>query len=444
MNRASLRLRFLLVGAVALAATLTIAAVGLALLFERHVERRAVAELSTRLDQIAAGLQGGPAGLTLEQSPADPLYRQPLSGAYWQLDTPGAVLRSRSLWDYKLELPARQADDPNLRQLRLTGPRGENLLAIERALRVGPDRSAVSATVAMDRAELAAARSAFLGDLVPFLAVIALALLAAGWALVTIGLRPLADIGARVASLRTGGAARLGGDFPAEVRPLAAEIDALIDAREADVVRARTRAGDLAHALKTPLQALVGEATRLRLAGSGAAAQGIEDVASAIDRHVQRELARARIAGSAGAASADPATALAGVVSVLKRTPDGRRVRWIVTVEPGLRARIDTTDLIEALGALAENAARHARSAVSLCVERCNDMAAFVVRDDGEGVETEDLKRMAARGEKLDASYSGQGLGLAIAGDVAEAAGGSLTLADGEPGLKATLLLPAA
>jgi signal transduction histidine kinase/CheY-like chemotaxis protein len=442
VSRGSLRLRFFLAGAVAVAATLAIAALGLAFLFERHVERRAVAELSARLDQIAAGLDTVPGGVTLARPPADPRYSQPLSGAYWQLATGTATIRSRSLWDRTLPLPPRGLDDPNLRELHMTGPRLEPLLAIERQLRVGADGPRVSVTVAMDRAELTAARRAFLGDLAPYLALIAAALLAAGWVQVTIGLRPLADIGARVASLRSGGAARLGDDFPAEVRPLAAEIDALIEAREADVLRARARAGDLAHALKTPLQALIGEAARLRAAGSDSAAKGIEDVARAIDRHVQRELARARVAGGARAASADPAAAIAGVLSVLRRTPEGRRVDWQVDTELGLRVRIDAADLTEALGALAENAARHARAQVTLSARRQGSFVA--VRDDGPGAPPEALERMRARGERLDAGFPGQGLGLAIAADIAEAAGGSLDLADAAPGLEATLLLPAA
>lgn len=441
MIRGSLRLRFLLAGAAALAATLAVAALGLSLLFDRHVARIAVADLSAELDHLAAGLTSGPDGLVVARSPSDPRYARPLSGSYWQIETERGVLRSRSLWDQTLALPPRASGDPNLRELRLTGPRGEALLAASRELRLGALRA--EATVAMDRSELTAARRAFLGDLAPYLALLAAALLAAGWAQVSVGLRPLAHVEARVAALRSGGAARLGSDFPAEVRPLAAEIDALIAAREADVVRARARAGDLAHGLKTPLQALVGEAARLRAAGSATAAQGIEEIARAMDRHVQRELARARVAGTAGA-TADPAAAIAGVLAVLRRTPDGRRVAWEVAAEPGVRARIDAADLTEALGALAENAARHARAKVAVTAARRGGLAVIAVRDDGPGAPAEALERMRARGERLDARFPGQGLGLAIATEIAETAGGALDLADAGPGLEATLLLPAA
>lgn len=442
MSRGSLRLRFLLAGAVALAGTLAIAAVGLAVLFERHVDRIAVADLSAEIDHLAAGIAVRPEGLVLERPPSDPRYSRPLSGAYWQIQTDGRTLRSRSLWDQTLALPPRAPGEPNLRVLRLAGPRGESLLVAARELRIGARRAETA--VAMDRALLTAARHEFLSDLYPYLALLAAALLAAGWAQVTIGLRPLARVEARVAALRSGGAARLGDDFPAELRPLAAEIDALIDAREADVARARARAGDLAHGLKTPLQALLGEAERLRAGGDAAAAQGIDAVALAIGRHVERELARARLAAPGSGAVADPAAAIAGVLAVLRRTPEGARVDWQVDADPGLRLRIDAADLMEALGALAENAARHARGRVLVRAARRGAIAVISVRDDGPGAPPEAIERMRDRGERLDARFPGQGLGLAIAADIAEAAGGALDLADAAPGLEATLLLPAA
>jgi len=44
---------------------------------------------------------------------------------------------------------------------------------------------------------------------------------------------------------------------------------------------------------------------------------------------------------------------------------------------------------------------------------------------------------------RLDERASGSGLGLAIVADIAESYGGALVLANGAPGLRATLTLPA-
>jgi hypothetical protein len=62
VRRSSIRLRLLAAGAAAVLDSLALAAVGLAYLFERHVERLAYLELSGDLDQLAAGLEEGPDG----------------------------------------------------------------------------------------------------------------------------------------------------------------------------------------------------------------------------------------------------------------------------------------------------------------------------------------------------------------------------------------------
>jgi signal transduction histidine kinase len=448
VTRASLRLRLAAAGAAAVLAALALAAFGLAALFERHATRRAVADLSVHLDQLAAGIgREADGAVAIVQPPADPRFDRPLSGLYWQVETTeGPVLRSRSLWDAALALPEDLLRDGAPHQHVIPGPGGSDLLVLERLvtppprLGIGPLREAV----ALDLAEIAAAERAFLRDLAPYLGLLALALIGAGWAQLAVGLRPLATVGERVAAVRSGRAARLGADFPSEVQPLSAELDALIAAREAETARARARAGDLAHGLKTPLQALMGEAERLRAAGETAAADGVESVALAMRRHVDRELARTRAAAAARTAASDPRHAAERVLSVLRRTPEGARLEWRIAGDAGLAARIDADDLTEALGALLENAARHAATAVTASVAAEGDAVTVTIRDDGPGAPPETLEDLTARGVRLDRRPGGTGLGLAIATDIAEAVGGTLQLRNADPGFEARLRLPRA
>lgn len=447
MRTTSIRLRLLAAGGAAVLVSLALAAAGLMLIFERHVQRLAVVELAADLDQLAAGLERGPDGtLVMAQPPTDPRYDQPLSGLYWQVQTATDTLVSRSLWDETITLPE-AAPGGSPREHLVPGPRGATLLLLERRLRLGPDGARIA--TALDRAQLRNASRAFAGDLVPYIGLLAAALIAAGWAQVAIGLRPLAAVGARVAAVRSGVARTLGTDFPAEVQPLAAEVDALITAREADITRARARAADLAHGLKTPLQALMGEADRLRDRGLTAESTGIEEVATAMRRHVDRELARARIASRSRAVATDPAPVVARLVAVLRRTRDGARVSWDVAAMPGTALRIDPDDLTEALGALLENAARHARTRVRVGLVAAGDTTAVTITDDGPGIPPSRLADLTARGARLDLAGPdagiGTGLGLAIAGDIAEAAGGRLVLAnDAAGGLTVALHLPIA
>lgn len=444
MKRGSLRLRLLVAAALSVAVALALTAAGLTLLFERHVERRVVAELEHHLDRIIGTIEPNADGtLTVSAALTDPRFAQPLSGLYWQVETDGDLLRSRSLWDTALTLPADELADGAVHHHRVAGPGGADLLAVERRVGLPPRLGGGTArvTVAIDRAEIAAATRSFAADLLPYLAIVGALLIAAAYVQVAVGLRPLAAVRDRLAAIAGGAERRLGDGFPDEILPLAAEVDALLEARETQVDKARARAADLAHGLKTPLQALAGDVERLRRKGEHQLAADVEAVATAMRRHVDRELARARMAAGALHARAKVAEVAGRVVSVVARTPDGARLDWRVEIDPRLTARIDPDDLAEALGNLLENAARHARSAVEISASGAGRIG-IVVRDDGPGIPPERLQEALARGGRVDESGGGAGLGLAIVQDIAEAWGGGLEIRTKSPGLEAELTLP--
>jgi len=446
MTRGSLRRRLLAAAALSILAALALSALGLTVLFERHVERRIAAELTVYLDQVTAGLdQGADGALTVARPPADPRFSQPLSGLYWQVAAGGAVLRSRSLWDATLAMPEDSLADGAVHRHRIAGPGGAELIALERSVllpaRIGG--GAMRAVVALDAADVAAATRAFAVDLLPYLGLLALFLVASAYVQVVVGLRPLAAVRAGLAAIRAGTAGRLGERFPDEIRPLAHEVDALIEARAAEIERARARAGDLAHGLRTPLQVLAGDVERLREKGEADIAAEIDAVATTMRRHVDRHLARARIAAGNPDARARIADVVGRVVAVVARTPAGARLAWPVDVPADAVGRIDPDDLAEAIGNLAENAARHARSRVAIAVRRAAGVFVVAVADDGPGIPADRLAEVLARGGRLDQSGGGAGLGLAIVGDIAEAWGGRFDLASGPSGTTAELVVRA-
>ena len=447
MSLSSLRLRLLLAGAASTILALALAAYGLAILFERHVERRIDAELIVHLNQITAHLDRDPDGkLTLTTPPADPRFEVPLSGLYWQIvkDANGTVLRSRSLWDAELALPPESETDDTVRHHRIEGPGRKPLYLLQRhvELRARTGGGTARIAVAVDASEISKATREFAIDLTPLLAVIAALLLAATWVWVTIGLRPLSAMRDRLFAVRSGQETHLGSAFPDEVLPLAQEIDALIDARDADIARAKTRAGDLAHGLRTPLQVLQTEVKRLAKDGQTAEALSLSTVIRTMQRTVERELARVRLSAPHRDSSANVARAVDQVVRVVQRTPEGERLDWIVEIPPDLSAAIDRDDLSEALGNLIENAARHARHAVTITGRVDGNEVALVVEDDGPGIPAEHVGEALRRGGRLDERGSGAGLGLAIVTDILESWHGSLTLANASPGLSATVRLP--
>ena len=441
----SLRLRLMVAGTVAIVVALGLAAAGMSKLFSAHVERNATAELSAELDQLLAGLgQDASGNLVVAQAPADPRFLRPFGGLYWQVEVAGRTLRSRSLWDFELTLPKEAADSGASVSLTASGPSNKPVLVLLRDVVLPASLGNIPArvAVAIDRSELVATDRAFVADLLPYTALLAGFLILAGWAQVTIGLRPLATVSARVAAVRSGRSTQIGADLPSEVQPLAVEVDALLEEREQDIARARLRAGDLAHGLKTPLQALLGEAHHLQDGGDIAAAKAIEEIVMTMRRQVDRELARVRLSRRSVTARADAADVAERVVRVSRRVGAFAGIDWEVQIEPGLAVAADPGDLTEALGALAENAGRHASRRVIITGCRDGSMVVVSVVDDGPGIDPDLKHELMTRGERLDGA--GTGLGLAIAAEIAEALGGSLDLHSPPRGLEARLTLPSA
>lgn len=446
----SLRARLIVISGAAIVLSLGIATVGLALLFERHVERVAIAELDARSLSLAAMVEpDGAAGPTLGPPPDDPVYERAFSGHYWQVALGDEVRRSRSLWDYSFPEPDPIPPAGTRQVLTLPGPQGEPLLALQTSLRAGrePGSTPLRIIVATDRDELELARRGFLDDLLPYVAALAGLLILSSWIQVSLGLRPLGRIRQRVTDLTLGLRPRIGTDLPTEVVPLAREIDTLLEAGEAELVRARHRAANLAHGLKTPLQALLGDAGRLRDQGRTDIAENVEIVAMSMQRLVDRELARARIQPETLSSEAEPGRIAGQVIEVLRRTPSGAHIAWQVDAEPGLSARIDPQDLTEALGALLENAMRHARNRVTVEVRHKADPAPCVlvsVCDDGPGVVEAEMDRLSERGMRADEARDRHGIGLAIVADIVAAVRGSLTMENAAPGFVVTMRLPRA
>ncbi|KAA6185324.1 HAMP domain-containing histidine kinase [Thiohalocapsa marina] len=459
-TRRSLRAR-LWIGAIAsIAVALLVAGLGLAALFERHVERRIGAELTAQLNQIAAAVEVTPAGdIRLTRTPSDPRFEQPLSGLYWQidrqldgqLDDPGerGLLRSRSLWDEVIALPPDSLSAGKVHAHRLPGPGGRMLLVRERGIRLqspaGPMQLRLAA--AQDRAELTAARNAFAADLWPYLGLIALVLLLATLVQIQTGLAPLESVRRGVEAIRSGVDRRLGEEYPDEVMPLVSEVNALLDARAQAVERARAWTADLAHGLKTPLSALAADAQRLRERGQPALADDLEQLATAMRRRVERELVRARVRTGASAhqARGDVVGALHRLLRTLQRTPEGEQLDWRVEAPPAARVALVPDDLLELLGNLLENAAKWARSQVRVQVSSAGPWIEIDIADDGPGVPVAQVSRLGQRGLRLDEEKDGTGLGLAIVRDIVDACGGGLHFAPVETGgLRVRLRLPAA
>ena len=446
MRRGSIRVRLLVAAAISILVALALAGVGLRTLFERHVERRVAAEIEVDLNQLIGSTIFAADG-RLQALPqfSDPRFEIPLSGYYWQVRDlkTGDLQRSRSLWDMALPDVA-GANDSGLAQLReAAGPDGAPLIMVERRITDREGRSFRAAVAENYRAvELSIAE--YVGELAPALALLAGVLMLANFVQITVGLAPLEKLRVAIKDVIARRTARLDVKAPNEVQPLADEINRMLEVQQRALAHARTRAADLAHGLKTPLQVLSGDIRTLRKRGQTDLADEIEKSVASIRRHVDRELARARIApGATEARRCNVARTAGNVIEVVRRTPAGQNLTFVSDMPDDLAAPVEEGDLAELLGNLIENAARYARTCVRVEASDSGTATTIRVADDGPGI-ADDLKDAAlSRGVRLDRNGSGSGLGLAIVADLVEAYGGDLQMSDAEPqGLCVTICLP--
>ncbi len=435
MSWRSLRLRLIAGGIGAIVLALGISGAGLALLFERHVTRTVGEELNVSLKQLIGSIDLDAAGkLTLTAPPADPRFDEPLSGLYWQAsDNRNQVLRSRSLWDTVLQLAPDVPPSGDEHLHVIAGPRATRVLAAERVVQMtgvqmtGAARHIpVRVVVAADVSRIENATRAFSWDLAAALAILGLMLGVGTVVQVILGLRPLTALRHGIADIRTGRARHLSAEAPSEVRPLADELNGLIDAQEQEIERSRGRAADLAHGLKTPLAALLSDAQRIRRKGEESIARDIEGVADAMRRHVDRELARARLRGAVriAAVSTEFAPLVSALIATIRRTPDGMRFDFETHIPDNLSLPFERADLAEFFGNLLENAVRYGRMRVRITAEEWK----IRIEDDGPGIAPEEQARATERGTRLDERGGSAGLGLAIVQDILDAYGWKLKL----------------
>ena len=389
------------------------------------------------------------------QSLGEPLFELPLSGWYWQItrtDTEkGETRASRSLWDKKLPQFDEHSTDLTPAGVRLgyvDGPEGQTLRMVERPVDLGADGKYL-VSVAGDASEIFDETRTFdyyLGG--TFLALTIVLLLTTIFQ-VRFGLAPLKRISDAIANIRSGRAERLEGEFPVEIAPLARETNALIDANREIVERARTHVGNLAHAIKTPLSVNVNEASAH---AADPFAIKILEQADVMRDQVAHHLERARIA--ARVTIVGTVTEVTPTIEALRRTMEKIHRDRSITIDTKTDAqakfRGERQDLEEMVGNLVDNACKWATSRVFIEVrmERpagpgATPVLRVTVDDDGRGLSAAERAQVSRRGQRLDESKPGSGLGLSIVVDLAGLYGGSFVLGSAPiGGLRAELALP--
>jgi signal transduction histidine kinase len=411
----------------------------------RTIDNNFDQQLEYVLNAMIAASEIGPDGeVRFTRPPADQRFLEPYSGAYFQISGKGQeTFPSRSLWDRRLTVDTGH-NDIELHKRDSFEFQDEPLRILERDVML-------PASNVRWRFQVAQSRDAIDGQIRELRATLIRSFAALGAGLLILaalqafyGLWPLRRVRREVSAIRGGAQTRISEGFPREVEPLVDEINELLAHSEEQAEEARRHAGNLAHALKTPLTVITNSAT----AHSPDLNDTVIREAAAMRRQVDHHLARARAIGRRASAQArvtvwDSVQAVERAVSTLYPN-----VTIDVTGVRAVQVRVERQDLDEMLGNLVENAAKYGHGRVFVTVDPpANGKVCIQIEDDGPGIAKSERDQLFTRGKRLDTTGKpGTGLGLAIVRDVAEIYGGAVSLSESEDlgGLMVTLSLPEA
>jgi signal transduction histidine kinase len=398
-------------------------------------------QLDYVLTSMVASAEIGPEGEVLfNRALADQRFLEPYSGLYYQVSGAGfEPFPSRSLWDRRLRIGGAHADDGAHFYDSEEFPM-ERLRVIERDVRLPGSAVRWRFQVAQSRDLLDEQIGVLRRTLVRSFGILGLGLIAIAAIQAVYGLWPLRRMRRAIAAVRGGLKSRIDEKLPREIEPLTEELNALLEHNELQAEEARRHAGNLAHALKTPLTVITNAAT----AHAPDLAATVIREATTMRRQVDHHLARARAIGRRSSAQARSVVweSLEAVERAVSRLYENVTVD--IAGDRHAVVRVERQDLDEMLGNLIENAAKYGNGRVFVTVKSTIDCVEIEVEDDGAGIPEAKRASIFDRGARLDTGKPGTGLGLAIVRDVAEIYEGSITLEESEDlgGLLARLRLP--
>lgn len=413
------------------------------------ITRNFDAQLEYVMTALIATAEIGPEGEVYNnRQVADQRFLEANSGLYFQISPANAAIReenstltypSRSLWDRRLEVRGGHRDF-EVHTYDSEEFQDELLRVVERDVRLPGSPVRWRFQVAQNRDSLDEQIAALQRIMVRSFGALGLGLIILAALQAIYGLWPLRRVRRAIASIRSGEKSRIEERFPQEIEPLTQELNALLQHNERQAEEARRHAGNLAHALKTPLTVITN--------GAAAASPDLPEIvlreAATMRRQVDHHLARARAIGrrASAQARAEVWPSLESVERAISRLHEEVTVDLAGDREASVR--VERQDLDELLGNLIENAAKYGGGRVFVTVKTQGECVEIEVEDDGRGIPAAQRVSIFDRGARLDIEKPGTGLGLAIVRDVAEIYGGSVVLEESEDlgGLLARLRLP--
>lgn len=402
---------------------------------EDYIATRITRDVEFLLADLGFDTEGNP---VLEQPPQGLYNSGPFSGQYFQISADGRTLRSESIWDETLAVP--EVAVGGVVQTRLPGPLEQSLLAVSMGFRKQGHNLVI--TVAEDISAVDAGIRSFQRQyLVLSFGLLSLLLLSQWW-IVRRSLRPLTETRLDLERVSRGETGKLPEDVPLEVRPLVTEINLLLELLSRRLERTRTAIGNLAHQLKLPLSLLTQLGNTDELKQHPQLQQNLLQQTGVIGHALERELGRARLAGDGKSGRRfAPREDIGSLLLVLERVYQDKKLIMEQQIAAAQAWPADQEDMLELFGNLLDNACKWAAVRIRI---RIDANRTVTIEDDGPGCPPEQMERLCVRGQRLDESVDGHGLGLSIATDIVSFYKGTLVFSRSVElgGMRVTVAFP--
>lgn len=402
-------------------------------LVEDFVVSRLVHDAQNMMD----ALETDPSRTRVRWQRVNNIYNKVNSGHYYVFKfSDGRIINSPSLWDKSLDIPL-LGDQAEIRFVTI-GPADQKLLIW--AKRFTKQGHSLVLAVGEDLSPIIVHRMRF-KRYFGLLALTGFALLLIlQTVLVRRLFRRLSPVRQDIKLLQQGKKRQLTTKVPDEIKPLVTSFNGLLNLMNARMDRSRNSLGNLAHALKGPLNLLI---QSLDSPNEIDRQQALVET-QRISELINRELKRARLAGKGTTGRQfEAASELKDLIKALQRAHQKNDLQIDCEGSQTVAPFGDREDMIELIGNVLDNACKWANTRVH-CHMELDQSYNITIEDDGKGLDQSQLDSLTKRGVRLDESVEGSGLGLAITKDIVSLYGGHLTF-DISPalgGLRVSISLP--
>ncbi|MEZ9197653.1 ATP-binding protein [Shewanella sp. 10N.286.54.B9] len=400
-----------------------------------------IARLQEDLQQVLLATHIQDSTFSIDQSQLSNFYKPVYSGRYYQLDLPEQELRSRSLWDQRLEVVDLEKGETRAWQTK--GPQNHDIQLLSIGLESETSGLNATLTVAQDLSIGRKVFSEIYGTKLIVNLVMLMTMIMGIFLVLRQSFKPVNQMKDTLARLREGEISSFDLDtIPLELQPLASNYNELLQYSSKQIERSRNNLGNLSHGLKTPLAVMQQQVEALGLQ-EPQAAEALQKQLDLVHKMIERKLAAARITGDMlPAAQMQLPKDIEDLTQTLKKVHRTKSINCRFNIPADIsRLPMHREDGMELLGNLLDNAFKWADSEIRVCISNHNQQLLLSIEDDGPGVKTEELAQLTHRGKRLDEATMGHGLGLSIVKDIAEQYKIALRFEHSQtlPGLKVTL-----